>query len=278
MAVRALWRGVLALGAVHIPVKLYTAVSEARRIHFDMLHDADGVKLQQRMVCSADGQAVPPEHIVRGVQVARNKYVPVPDEKLVALEPESDRSVEVGPFVKPEEVDARLYNRAYYLGPDEGSDHAYQVLRQALLKAERLGVCHWVMRKRVYSGVLQARDDVLCLVTLRTAAELVNAKVEGAASALDERELKTARYLIEAFASDFDPAKYTDDYQQELRELIEKKAAGKRIVASADTGKSKTTESGQLLTLLEASLKAAQARNGKGAKPAAAAGRSKKTG
>jgi DNA end-binding protein Ku len=264
MTLRALWRGVLTLESLQVPVKLYTAVSEARRIHFEMLHDADGVKLVQQMVCSKDHKEVPAEHIVRGVQVSRSRYVAVDDELLEQLEPESDREVAISAFVDPQQIDGRLYKRAYYLGPDEGADKAYALLRSGLEKTGSAAICSWTMRRRTYTGAMHVMENVLCLVTLRNPAELVDATVETPRVKLEKRERETAGYLIDAFAEDFDPDKYTDDYQKELRKLIDQKAKGRKVAAKKALPASKTTESGQLLTLLEASLKEARAGKGGG--------------
>src|SRR5579862_3126165 len=115
---RAIWSGSISFALVNIPVKLFTAV-HPRDVHFHQLHDADGVRIMQKRVCPADGKEVPYEHIVKGYEVAPNKYVVVKPQELEALDPKATHSIEIQNFTQLSEVDPIYFEHSYYLAPDK---------------------------------------------------------------------------------------------------------------------------------------------------------------
>ena len=257
MAGRAIWKGVISFGAVSVPVKLYSAVRE-ERVQFHLLHDQDEVRLRQQMVCPVDDEVVDREHQQKGLEVAEEEYVVVEEEELDKLEPESSRDIEVKQFVKLGEIDPRFYDRPYYLGPD-GDEKTFRKLAAALHKENLAGVCQWVMRKRAYLGALKFCGNALCLVALRYADELTPSNALKLPKAkLDPREKETASYLIDTMSGEFDPSQYHDDYQERLAELVARKARGQKAPVKR-ISRPKATQSGQLLKMLQASLKKAQA-------------------
>ncbi len=258
MAERAIWRGVISFGVLTVPVKLYAAV-RSRRIDFHLLHDADCERLRQRMVCPLDGEPVEREHVVKGFPLEDDRYVLVGPEELEALDPESSRTIEVLEFVKPEEIDARSYDRPYFLGPD-GQDERLAALAEALASSHRFGVCCWVMRKRSFLGVLGCCDGTLCVVTLRRAEEIVSRETLNIPeAAVSEREMKTAAYLMDALAADFRPRAFKDVFRDEVQALVARKARGGTVKPKSVRLPKPTAPDG-LLAALEASVK--QARRG----------------
>jgi DNA end-binding protein Ku len=253
MSMRALWKGVITFGAVSVPVKLYTAVRSEQAVSFNLLHAKDKTPLKQLMVNSATGKPVDREHIVKGYEISRNRYVPVDEEKLATLAPPEGREIEVLRFVTLPEIDPRFFVRSYYLGPDNDA-REYATLAAALEQSGRVGICRWVMRRTRYHGALELTGGVLSLTTLREAEQLARPALEAPDVKLDARELKTAKYLVEALTGEFDPAQYADDYEAELRELIARKAKGLKVPRARKTT-AKETKSGELLELLEASVK-----------------------
>src|SRR5881392_3995215 len=101
---RAIWSGAISFALVNIPVKLYSAISQ-KDVHFHQLHDADGVRIQQKRVCPLDGKEVPYEHIVKGYEIAPNKYVVIKPEELEALDPKAAHTIEIERFVDAQDVD-----------------------------------------------------------------------------------------------------------------------------------------------------------------------------
>lgn len=228
MAARAIWKGSLVLGRQRVPVKLYSAVQD-QKVHFHLLHAKDGARVEQRMVDPESGEVVPYGSIRKGYE-DEGVMVALEEEELAGLEPEPSRDVELTRFVPVGAIDHQWYDRPYWVGPD-GDEEAYFGLVAALRRQEREGVARWVMRKRPYAGALRVEGEHLMLIALRHAGEVVlGSELEAPGGrALDARERKLAEQLVEALAGPFDASEYRDTYRDEVRKLIEAKAAGKRV-------------------------------------------------
>lgn len=257
MAARAIWKGKLELGSIAVPVKLYSAV-QPRAVQFRLLHDTNQEPLKQQMVDPESEDVVEYSEVRRGYPTDDGRIVMLDPEELDELEPEPSREIEMLRFVPNSAIDARWYDRPYWLGPD-GDEESYFALAAALEDAGRTGVANWVMRKKHYHGALRAEDGYLMLVTLRNAGEVVSAKALEAPQgrALDAKELKMAEQLIEALTGEFEPEQYKDEYRERVMELVEAKAKGKKLPKKRAKRKKPTEDS--LADVLEKSLRAAKA-------------------
>jgi DNA end-binding protein Ku len=270
---RAIWRGELELGGEEIGVKLYAAVQPHASIGFTLLHRKDKTPLKQVLINSATGEPVPREEIIKGYPVSKRKLIPVEPEALEALTPEGSRSIEVLGAAGLSEIDPRYYVRPYFVGPDTGSAGRLAALHAALEKSGKVIVCRWVMRKVRYHGALSPESGALKLVTLRQPEQVLHREQKYTGVELDQRELKTARFLVEALSGDFNPAEFQDEYRERVQEIIDRKAKGLKVPKQAE--RAARTRSGHLLELLEESLKAAQDEGqAKGRRAAKTTGRS----
>lgn len=254
MAARAMWKGVLRLDGAEVPVKLYSAI-EPRAVQFRLLNRQDREPLKQHMVDPSSEEPVEYEDTRRGFPTDDGRVVILDPEELAELEPEPSRDIDLTRFVPMGAIDARWYDRPYWLGPDGDAD-AYFALAQAVADSGRAGVARWVMRKKEYIGALVAEDGYLMLVTLRHAGEVVSADELTAPTGrkLDARELKMAEQLVDALAGEFEPEQYHDEYRERVQELIEAKAKGKKLPKKRAKKKAAADES--LAEILEKSLKA----------------------
>lgn len=229
MPARAMWKADLGIGDMRIPVKLYAAVQD-RSVHFRLLHAADATPVKQQMVDPETGEPVPKEALQRAVQVERGVFVVLTKDELEALEPAPSRDITVERVLRREKVDLRWFDRPYYLGPD-GDEDGYFGLAEALAGRDSIGIAHWTMRKKRYSGALHSRGGYLMLETMRHAEELV--RIESIrppkSREPDAREIKLAEQLIGALADDFDPQRYRDEYRDQVLALLEAKAKGKVV-------------------------------------------------
>ncbi len=253
MADRTVWKGVIHFGDTDVPVNLHTAVKEIR-IQFHLVHKHDQVKLQQQMVCAYEKVPVPPAEQTKGFELEEGKYILVDPGELEETEPQSSRMIEVHEFVKTAQIDPIFLEKLYYLEPD-GSAKVYQALAEALTETAAAGICTWTMRKRSYLGALQARGKRLRLNTLRYADEVIPvASLDLQKFALSEKELKIGGDLIQQLTVPFEPEKFTNEHQQKLQALLDKKARGEKI-AFLRPRRLKATAPDKLLEALEASLK-----------------------
>ncbi len=261
MAARAIWKGVVKIGTQSVPVKLYSGVQD-RRIHFRLLHKTDHEPVKQQLVSAETDEAVEYASVRKAFPLTRGRMVLLEKEELEELEPEDSRDIEVSRFVNPSELDHRLYERPYYLGPD-GNTKSYFAAVAALEKKKKEGIARWVMRDKEYVGSLRADNGYLMLITLRRADEIIAAdalKPPGGRE-LAQRELQMAEQLIEALHGEFDPARFRDEYRARVLDLVETKAAGKKPKVVAFRPKKQKDD--QLAGALEASLASVKG----GAKP-----------
>jgi DNA end-binding protein Ku len=255
---RSIWRGAISFGLVNVPVKLYSAVSK-KTVRFNQLHEADGARIQQKRVCSKDGEEVPYEEIVKGFEISPDRYVMITPEELDALDPKKTRTIDIEDFVDLDEIDPLYYEHPYYLVPDTGAAKAYKLLLEALRETNKVAIARVVIRSKEYLTAIRPAGDVLTMETMLFADELIDPdqieEVPDPDVRATDREVDMARQLIESQATDFDPTRYRDEYRERVLELIEQKAEGREIAVQAEP--EAPTEVPDLMAALEASLAAA---------------------
>jgi len=282
---RSIWSGAISFGLVNVPVKLYSAVSK-KTVRFNQLHAADGARINQKRVCSVDGAEVPYEDIVKGYEVAPDRYVVVTPQELDALDPIKTKTIDIEDFVDLDQIDPIYFDQPYYLAPATGAAKAYGLLVNAMRDAGKVAIAKVVIRQKEQLTAIRASGDVLVMATMNFADEVIPAetidelKTPAGAAEASERELQMARQLIDSLAGDFDPGKYRDEYRERVLELIERKAEGQEIAVQPVPEAPKAVP--DLMAALEASLAAvaerpavsapaAKPRNGRPAKRASAA-------
>lgn len=225
---RALWKGAISFGLVHIPVALYPAARE-NRIDFDWLDRKSMKPVGYKRVNKSTGREVAKEDIVKGVEVEDGHYVVLTDEEIKAARPEKTQTVELLAFVEAGSVAPPFFDSPYVLAPTERGEKVYLLLREALKASGRIGIAQVVIQTKQHLAALIPQGDALVLNTLRWQDELrplEDMGVPGAAKgklAPSERELKMARQLIEDMSAEWDPAKYEDTTREEIMALVKEK-------------------------------------------------------
>lgn len=261
---RAIWKGALTFGLVNVPVKVYSA-TEDHDVPLHQVHAADGGRIRYQRICELDGEVVPYSEIDRAFDDGERTVVLTKGD-LASLPSERSREIDVVEFVPTEQIDLLTLDRAYYLEPDSASPKAYVLLRRTLEATDRTAIVRFSLRQKTRLAALRVRGDVLVLQTLLWADEVR----EAAFPSLDEevrisaKELELSASLVESFSGDFDPSEFADEYQQELRALIDAKLAdGDAVDTAATFGESDEDESGgeviDLLAALRASVERSRA-------------------
>jgi DNA end-binding protein Ku len=231
---RPLWSGAITFGLVNIPVRMVTAVRE-QRVSFHQLHEKTHARLQRKMVCSIDGREVHSEHVVRGYEYEKDKYVVVRDAELEALAPKESKTIEIAEFVDADQIDPLFYDSPYYLAPGERAAKAYKLLTDAMTEQNMVGISKFVMRDREYLAALRPLDGIIVLSTMHFSNEVLSPKdIIGPIHHREDipnKELKMASDLIESLSGKFEPERYKDEYRLRVHKLIEEKAKGREIVA-----------------------------------------------
>jgi DNA end-binding protein Ku len=238
-------------------VQMHTAVREHRH-KFRLLHAKDKSPIKYERVCQREGKPVAWEDLVKGYEYERGRYVVLTKEDFKAAALEKDRRVQVSDFVPADDIDDRFFDQPYYLLPDKGGEHAYAVFQQALAEVRRVGVGKVVMREKQHLVAVESIDGRLVLTMLRYADEVTEVpEVTGLDNVkVPARELKLATDLIEALASEWEPEKYTDDFQKNLQDVIKGKLKGETVVIE-EGEEPMRAEVIDLAERLRASLKAA---------------------
>jgi DNA end-binding protein Ku len=257
---RAIWSGSITFGLVNIPVKLFSAVSH-KEVRFNMLHDKDGARIQLRRFCSAEEVEVPYEHVVKGYEIAKGRYVTVTAEELEAADPKGARTIDIHDFVDIGEIDPVYYDSTYYLAPDKGAGKAYGLLLEAMRRAGKVGIARVMLRTKQSLCCVRPLSGALALSTMNYADEIVPQEdLELPAHAAPApRELEMAGQLVGSLTTRFEPERYKDEHREKVLALVERKAAGETIEAPAVERPGKVVN---LADALAASL--AAARRGQG--------------
>lgn len=258
-----MWMGTLNFGLVSMPVRLYTATT-SRSVHFHQLHAADHARIQQRRICSADGEEVPYEEVVRGYELAPERYVVVEDDELAAIAPEATRAIEIQDFVQLEEIDRIYFDQSYYIVPQRGGARSYRLLLRAMQETSRVAIAHVVLRSRERLVAVHPHKDVLMMTTLHYADEVnptsdLRELQEERETSVNERELDVARRLVESLSEPFDAARYRDTYREAVLDLIDRKASGEEVVVEPRPAV-EALQAPDLMGALQASLERARGR------------------
>ena len=254
---RAIWSGSISFGLVNVPVKLFTAV-QPKDVRFNQLEADTGARIKQKRVSAQTGEEVPYEKIVKGYEIAPDRYVVITPEELETLDPKATHTIDIEDFVDLDQIDPIFFERPYYLVPEAGGTKAYALLRDAMRDSGKVGIARLVLRTKQYLAAIRPLGDALVLETLLYGDEVVNPDelgLPGDDVEASDRELKIARQLIESLTDEFDPEKYRDEYRERVLELIERKAEGQEIVLQPAAAE-EATEVVDLMAALEASLEA----------------------
>jgi DNA end-binding protein Ku len=220
---RAIWKGAIAFGLVNVPVKVYSA-TEDHDISLHQVHNADGGRIRYQRRCEVCSQVIDYSDIEKAYEEDGRTVILAKDE-LKAIPAENSHEIEVVQFVPSEQLEPMMFEKSYYLEPDSKSPKAYVLLRRALEDTDRVAIVQFALREKTRLGALRIKDDTLVLQSLLWPDEVREANFPSLEADIkispQERDMSAA--LVESMAADFDPAHFTDDYQAQLRQLIEAK-------------------------------------------------------
>jgi DNA end-binding protein Ku len=268
---RSIWTGAISFGLVTVPVKLYSAVNR-KTVRFHQLSGTSGVRIAQKRVDPQSGEEVPYEDIVKGYELAPDRYVVVEPDELATLQPKKTKTIEIEDFVELSQIDPIFYDHPYYLAPGPGGAKPYRLLLEAMAESERVAIARVVIRSKEQLVAIRAMGDVLEMATMLFADEIASP------DQLDElpdpkevkttkREVEIAKQLIDSLAGEFEPAKYRDTYRDDVLSLIERKAEGKEIAIQPEA-EEVAAPTPDLMSALKASLDAVRERSADDGAPA----------
>jgi DNA end-binding protein Ku len=236
MAVRAYWKGTLKLSLVSCPVLLYPATTSIDKTRFHMINKETGNRLKQQMVDADTGDVVESDQKGRGYELAKGQYVEIEKDELEAVQIESNHTIDIDSFVPKDEIDKRYLNHPYYIAPDgKAGIDAFAVIRDAMQDKDRVALARIVLTNREHVIAIEPLGKGLLGTTLRYPYELRDEDeyfddIKNPKISKDMVEL--ASHILDTKAAHFDPGKFKDEYENALKALVKRKAAGKPVKAA----------------------------------------------
>jgi DNA end-binding protein Ku len=270
---RSIWTGAISFGLVTVPVKLYSAVNR-KTVRFNQLNAKTGSRIAQKRVDASTGEEVNYEDLVKGYEIASDRYVVIEPGELESVQPAKTKTIDIEDFVDLADIDPIFYDHPYYLAPATGGAKPYRLLLEAMRETERVAIAKVVIRQKESLVAIRALTDhdVLEMATMLFADEVVDPQrlddIPGPDDVkTNDRELAIAKQLVESLAGEFEPEKYHDTYREAVLEMIEKKAAGEEIVIAEEAEEAAPVP--DLMSALKASLDAVRKTSGDGDSAAA---------
>jgi len=245
MAARATWKGYLKVSLVNIPIRVFPATDSAASVSFNQLHAECQTRIQQKKWCPKCEREVPNSELVKGYEFEKGRYVVMSEEDIEKVRPASTRVIDLQQFAERDELDPIYFERPYYLAPDtQVAADAFAVIREGM--AGKVGIGKVALYGREYLVAVEAKEKGLVMYTLRQADE-IRAMDEVAEYDLlpakpKPAEVQLARQVISTFEKPLDMKQFKDEYQAELRRIIDAKVAGEEVVATEEETPSKVVD------------------------------------
>jgi DNA end-binding protein Ku len=256
MAARPSWQGHLKLSLVTCPVALYNAISPRGDVSFNLINPKTGNRIRMVTIDAGTEETLDRKALVKGFEIAKGEYITVTQEEIDSVRLESTKTIDIDSFVPLEDIDRLYWDNPYYLVPDgKMAVEPYEVIRSAMDREGQVAIGRVVMSQRERLVALEPRDKGIVATVLRSHDEvramkdyfndIPHVKPDG-------EMVDIARKIIAQKKSDFDPTEFNDRYEDALRELIESKKKGHRIVPREEAKPSNVIN---LMDALKASLK-----------------------
>ncbi len=239
------WKGFVSFGLVSFPIRLQVAARE-KSIRFHLLHRKDLSRVKEVYFCQAEGKPLKREDLVKGFEVSKEEYVVVDDADLKKIAPKSARAMDILQFVKADEFDPVFLDKSYHVLPEGDVKKPYALLRDAMKQRGQYAIAKVAMHNREHIVVIRPDGDELMLHTMFFVDEVQQVSVKTGSGKFSAQELKLAGQLIDTLSAKFDPAKFHDEYQANLRRLIEQKQKGERVTAT------KSEKPSQVVNIIDA--------------------------
>ncbi len=225
----SVWTGYLTFGLISMPVRLFSG-ARGEHVSFHMLHRKDLSRVKQQLWCPVDEKVIDRSDTVKGYEYRKGEYVVVEPEEIKKIEPKTAKAMEILEFVPTDKVDPVYFESSYYLVPEEAGKRPYALLVKAMQDTNYVAIAKITMHNREYTTILRPQEEGLMLHTMYYENEVRRIEDFGTKNVeLKSAELKIAHQLIEALAAKFEPEKYHDTFQDNLKALIQARLEGREV-------------------------------------------------
>ncbi len=263
----SVWKGYISFGLVSFPVRLLAAARE-ETVHFHMLHQKDLSRIKEVWYCAEEDKPVQRDQIVKGYEFEKGQYVVIEDEDLKKAAPPTARVMEILQFVRANEVDPILFDKSYYVEPDETVSKPYALLLRAMGDTKYYAVAKLAMHGREHVVIIRPTRNGMVLHTMYYEDELHQANQPQVPSEdkYRDKEIELAKRLIDTLASPFKLDEYHDTYRENVLRMIEQKQKGHKVTPIRQPRVAPVKD---LMAALQESLKKASSSGTKAKKTAA---------
>jgi DNA end-binding protein Ku len=249
---RAFWKGVISFGMVAIPVRMSLA-TEKKTPGFHLLHKKCLTRPRQVLYCAADDEYFSIKETVRGFEYTKDQFVVLTESDFEKVPVKTSHSINIISFVEEKGIPHLYFSDSHYLEPEELGAKPFRLLRETLMKTQRLGIAKVSFQRREHLACLRPLDSILLLQTMHFQDEILPEPLAPEAE-FTAQELEMATALVKVMAKPFKPEEYKDEYQQALQKVIEAKVRGEKLVSP----KAPKVEVGDIMAALRASITAAK--------------------
>ncbi|WP_313584025.1 non-homologous end joining protein Ku [Lacrimispora sp.] len=222
-------KSAISVGLLYIPVGLYKTTKDIS-VSFNQLCKDTHERVRQKKICPSCNKEVTSDEIIKGYEYEKGKYVTFAEDELEKIKTKKDKTIHIEHFAMLSDVDQIFYEKNYYVVPEPGAEKAFELLRQAMLAQEKVGIAKTVLGTTESLIVLYPTNEGIIAKTLYYQAEIQAVPVASVKVEVSDPEVEMAKTMIDSMTSAFDPGLYHDEYQEKLRQAIESKIAGKEIV------------------------------------------------
>ncbi len=228
------WKGYITFGLITIPVRLFAA-ARTERVGFNQIHEPCGSRIKQQTYCPRCERVIERSELVKGYEIAKDRYVIVSDEDVKSVAPATSDNMEISEFIRAEGIDPIYYDASYFMVPEEAGKKAYYLLFQTMKKSGYSAIAKITMHQREFTIVLRPHADGLLLHTMFYPDEVreVPEFKRDESIVVKPQEIALAEKLVEGLAADFDPSKYHDEYQGRVLQMIQSKSEGQAVKEEA---------------------------------------------
>ncbi|MGV8919729.1 MAG: Ku protein [Pseudomonas sp.] len=230
---RAIWKGAISFGLVHIPVALVSATS-SHGVDFDWLDKRSMDPVGYKRINKVTGKDMTKENIVKGVQYEKGRYVVLSEEEIRAAHPKSTQTIDIFGFVDSSQIPLQNIDTPYFLTPDKRGEKVYALLRETLVDTKKVALAYVVLHTRAHLAAVMPLESAMVLVILRWPAEVrgldtleLTDAVTDATLSKSERDM--AKRLVKDMSADWQPDEYRDTFEEKIMQLVETKAREGKI-------------------------------------------------
>lgn len=252
---RSIWKGAISFGLVHIPVSLVSAAS-SESVDFDWIDERTMDPVGYKRINKVTGKEVNKEHIVKGIQYEKGKYILLSEDEIKSAHPKSTQTIDIFSFIDRTEIPLASIATPYYLQPDKRGEKVYALLRETLSTTNKVGLANVILHTKQHLAAVMTIDSALVLILLRWPNEVRDLSILELSSAatkadLNKSEKDMAKRLVEDMTGKWNPDQYRDTFQDKIMALVDKKISEGKIEDIETEAGQETRKTADVIDLTE---------------------------